>query len=338
MEKALCRETVFLRSGEYGRIWMLLRMFMESENPLTVIVVAWGGPGTGKTTVAKKLMENAKYAWKNLEQVYLAPEAVGCNGLFNALQRTLGLRGYSGPEIFSLLPGSRFRRLIVIDNAETFLNEGRRISAVLRIGEAFPGGSFFILMIFRSEKVPIEVTMVPPPVYLIYFRPYTFEEIHSILKESLKGCGDCPADEKALETISRMASFSGNAWLALSILEAALNASGEKRVEETRVSKVLKELADNPLTYMHLNLHDAHEKMILKIVSKCSQNMRLKHLFKEYRRMAEENGVKPLGYTQLWKKIRILEDKMLLDFKVANFNGGRTGIVGRKDLDWATRL
>ena len=317
---------------------MLLRMFMESENPLTVIVVAWGGPGTGKTTVAKKLVENAKYAWKNLEQVYLAPEAAGCRGLFNALQHARSLRGYSGSEILSLLPRSGFRLLIVIDNAETFLHAERRIPAVLRIGEAFPGERFFVLMFFRSENIPIDVTMVPPPVYLVYFRPYTFEEIHSILKESLKHCEDCSIDEKALETISRIAGFSGNARLALAILKASLNSSTDKHVDETHILKVLKELMDNSLTCMHENPHDAHEKMILKIVSSYSQNIRLKHLFKEYRRMAEGNGVKPLGYTQLWKRIRTLEEKMLLDFKVINFKGGRTGIVRRKDLDWAMRL
>lgn len=333
MEKTLGRETVFLRDEEYGRIWMLLRMFMESEKPLTVTVVAWGGPGTGKTTFARRLMENAAYAWKNLEQVYLAPVSTGCSGLLDTLQHASGLRGYSGPEILNLLLGDGFRFLIVIDNAETFLHAEGRISAVLRMGEAFPEESFFILMIFRSEKVPIEVAMVPPPVYPIYFRPYGFEEIHSILREYLRGRGDCSADEEALETISRIASFSGNARLALSILEASLNASKEKHVDEACVSKVLRELASDPLTLMNVNLHDAHEKMILKIVSRHPQNIRLKHLFKEYERMAEEKGVKPLGYTQLWKKIRMLENRMLLDFKVINFNGGRTGVVGGKDLD-----
>jgi len=325
-----------LRIEEYGRIWMLLRMFMESEEPLTIIVIVWGGPGTGKTTVAKKLMNSAKYAWKNLEQIYLDPEAAGRRGLFSVLQQAHGLRGYSGTEIFSSLKREGYRLFIVIDNAETFLHVERRIPAILRISEAFPGESFFILMLFRSESIPVDITMVPPPVYPIYFRPYTFEEIRSMLKEFLKEHDGFSVDEQALDALSRIASFSGNAWLALSILKAALDLSENKHVDEKHVFRVSKKLLDNPLPYMHANLSDAHEKIILKIVSESPQNMRFKHLFEEYRRMAEENGVKPLGYTQLWKKIRMLENKMLLDFKV-DLNGGRAGLVGRKNLDWTTR-
>jgi len=329
-------EAAMLRSEEYGKIWMLLRMFMESEKPLTVIVIVWGGPGTGKTTVAKKLMNSAKYAWKNLEQIYLDPEAAGRCGLFGALQQARGLRGYSGSEILSFLKRGGCRLFIVIDNAETFLHAERRIPAILRISEAFPGESFFILMLFRSESIPVDITMVPPPVYPIYFRPYTFEEIRSMLKEFLKEHDGFSVDEKALDAVSRIAGFNGNAWLALAILKASLDFSENKHVNEKHVFRVSKKLLDNPLAYMHANLSDAHERIILKIVSESPQNMRFKHLFEEYSKMAEENGVKPLGYTQLWKKIRMLENKMLLDLKV-NLNGGRAGIVRRKNLDWTTR-
>ena len=335
MEKAVGRETVRLRGEEYGKIWMLLKMFMESEDPLTVIVVIWGGPGTGKTTVARRLMDNAKHAWKNLEQIYLDPEAVGRRGLFSALQHAFGLRGYSGLEILRLL---RDRLLIVIDNVETFSPVDKQVPTVLRIGEAFPGVSFFILLIFRSNSVPIDIKMVPPPAYTIYFRPYTFEEIRSMLIEFLEGFEGFSVEDKALNTISRIAGFSGDARLALAILKASLNTSKDKRVDEKHVLKVLKKLADNPLACMSVSLSDIHERVIMKILSEHSLNMRFKNLFEEYRSMAKENGVKPLSYTQLWKRVRILERKMLLDFKVSSFDGGRTGIVGRRDLDWATRL
>ncbi|MCX8182847.1 MAG: hypothetical protein N3F08_00280 [Crenarchaeota archaeon] len=327
--------SIRLRVEEYGKIWMLLRMFMESENPLTIMVIIWGGPGTGKTTVARKLMDNAKYAWKNLEQIYLDPEAAGCRGLFSTLQHACGLRGCSGLEILSLL---RSRFLIVIDNVEIFSPEDKRVSAVLRIGEAFPRGSFFILLIFKSDSIPVDISTVPPPAYTIYFRPYTFEEIRTILMEFLKGREGFSVDEKALDTISRIASFNGDARLALEILKAALNTSRNKHVDETHVLKVSKKLADNPFEYVSANLSDIHERIILKIVSERASKIHFKNLFEEYRNTARENGVEPLGYTQLWKRIRILEKKMLLDFKVSSFECGRTGVVWRKNLNWTTRL
>ncbi|MEM3647945.1 MAG: AAA family ATPase [Thermoproteota archaeon] len=335
MNEALGRESIRLRVEEYGKIWMLLRMFMESEDPLTVIVIIWGGPGTGKTTVARKLMDNAKHAWKNLEQIYLDPEAAGYQGLFSALQHACGLRGYSGLEILSLL---RNRFLIVIDNVEIFSSEDKQVSTVLRISEAFPRGSFFILLIFRSDSIPVDISRVPPPAYIIYFKPYTFEEIRTILMEFLGGHEGFSVDKQALNTVSRIASFSGDARLALSILKTSLNTSKDKHVDEKHVLKVLRELADNPLECMNANLSDVHERLILKIVSEHSSKIRLKNLFEEYRIIAKENGIKPLGYTQLWKRIKILENKMLLDFKVLSFKGGRTGVVWRKDLNWAMRL
>ncbi len=335
MEEPLGGKLVRLRTEEYGKIWMLLRMFMESEDPLTVTVIIWGGPGTGKTTVARKLMNNAKYAWKNLEQIYLDPEASGCRGLFGALQHACGLRGYSGLEALSLLKN---RFLMAIDNVEIFSPENKHVSTVLRIGEAFPMGRFFILLIFRSDSIPVDISMVPPPVYTIYFRPYTFEEIRTILMEFLRVHEGFYVDEQALNTISRIAGFRGDARLAIGILKAALDASKNNCVDENHVLKVSKKLADNPLEYVNANLSDVHERMILKIVSERAQSIRFKNLFEEYRSIARESGVKPLGYSQLWKRIKMLEKKMLLDFKVSSFDGGRTGIVWRRDLNWATRL
>ncbi|NHV98757.1 MAG: hypothetical protein HA496_03820 [Thaumarchaeota archaeon] len=335
MESDLAREVAQLRREEYEKIWMLLGMFMESEEPLTIIVVVWGKPGTGKTTVARKLMEDAKYAWKNLEQIYLDPGTAGHGGLFSLLQNACGLRGYSGLEIFSLL---RNKFLIVVDNVEAFSSADKHVSRVLRISEVFPRRSFFILLIFRSDSNPLDITMIPPPVYMIHFKPYTFHEIRIMLKDFLNKHEGFSVDEQALNMISRIAGFKGDARLAIEILKASLNISEDKHVDEKHVFKVLKKLADNPLGYVNANLNDIHEKMILEIVSEGTPTIRFKKLFEKYRSLAKENGVKPLGYTQLWKKVRMLKNKMLLDFKVASFSSGRTGIIWGSDLNWVTKL
>lgn len=334
LKNVLDQEPVWLRSEEYSRIWMLLEMFIESSSPLSFLVVAWGGAGTGKTTVAKRLMANAKSIWNNLETIYLNPESEKCFGFFTALQQIQDLRGYSAVELLENLERSRRRFFIVIDNAEAFLREERLIQAVLRIGEAFPQGGFFTLMLFKSISIPVNVTSVTPPVYLIYFRPYSFEEIHRILDDAVRNCKNCFLSEKVLDTISRAAG--GDAELALMILKSSLNVAGGKYIDETHVSKVLGRLLENPLAYMSVKTHDPHIKIILRILSEYPQGIRLRKLFEEYSSIADINGVKPLGYTQLWKKIRRMEREMLLNFEIVNLKGGRTGVVRMKCISQAT--
>ncbi|MEM3712946.1 MAG: hypothetical protein QXR97_05370, partial [Thermoproteota archaeon] len=64
----------WLRKEEYDRIWMLLKMFMDSTAPLSMLVIACGEAGTGKTTLAKRIMLNAKLIWKDLRTVYFNPQ------------------------------------------------------------------------------------------------------------------------------------------------------------------------------------------------------------------------------------------------------------------------
>ncbi|MEM2940503.1 MAG: AAA family ATPase [Thermoproteota archaeon] len=334
LKNVLDQEPVWLRGEEYDRIWMLLEMFMESSLPLSFSVVAWGGPGTGKTSVAKSIMANAKSMWNNLKTVYLNSMSEKGFGLFKALQQIQDLRGYSAVELLENLERSRAKLFIVIDNAEV-LREERLIQAILRIGEAFPQGGFFILMLFKSINTPVNVLSVTPPIYLIYFRPYNFDEIRRILDNFVRNCNHCFFSEKALDNISKAAG--GDAELALMILKASLNIAGGNHVDETHVSKVLERLSENPFGYISGRL-DLHAKMILRILSEHPQGISLRKLFEEYIQLTEMNGVKPLGYTQLWKRIRIMERRMLLNFEVVNLKGGRTGVVRMKCMSQTMNL
>lgn len=335
LKNVLSQESVFLRSEEYDRIWMLLEMFMESSLPLSFLVVVWGGPGTGKTTVAKSIMEKAGSIWNNLGIIYLNPKSQKGLGFFKALQQTQDLRGYSAVELLGNLE-RKSRLFIIIDDAEVFLREERLIQAVLRIGEAFPQGGFFILVLFRSLSRPVNIVNIATPVYPIYFRPYSFDEIRRILSNAARNCKHCFFSEKALDTISRAAG--GDAGLALMILKASLNVSGGKHVEETHVSKVLKGFAENSLEYWPNEPHDPHVMLIHRVLLEHPGGIRLRKLFEEYTRLAEENGMKPLGYTQLWKRIRMMDKEMLLDFEVVNLKSGRTGVVKTKCISRVMNL
>jgi|YelNatPaOPRAMG01_1025707.scaffolds.fasta_scaffold11070_7 Cdc6-like AAA superfamily ATPase len=335
LKNVLDQEPVWLRSEEYDQIWMLLEMFMESSLPLSFSVVAWGGPGTGKTSVAKSIMANAKSIWNNLETIYLNSISEKGFGLFKALQQIQDLGGYSAAELLENLERSRTKLFIVIDNAEVLMEE-RLVQAILRIGEAFPQGGFFTLMLFKSINRPVNVLSATPPIYLIYFRPYNFDEIRRILDNVVKNCKNCFFSEKALDTISKAAG--GDAELALMILKASLNIAGGKNVDETHVSKVLESLLENPFEYISGRLYDLHAKMILRILSEHPQGISLRKLFEEYIRLTEMNRVKPLGYTQLWKRIRIMERRMLLNFEVVNLKDGRTSVVRMKCISQAMNL
>jgi len=311
-----------LRYEEYSRIWLLLKMFMESIVPLSIIVIAFGEPGTGKTSLANKIINDAASVWKNLKTVYLDPEANNCHGLFKIIQKAFNLNGYSIIEILRILEESNQKFLIVIDNAESFVNE-RIVQDILKVGEGFPREGLFILMLFNSEIIPIDL-VVSSPLYFIRFNPYSPNEIRTILSvflDNIRGF----ASDKALDAISRASG--GNAKLALMILELALCFSEGQPVDERHVLEALEKISGNSFIHRLFRINDPHARAILRILSQHPQGIRLKSLFEEYNRVCVEDGIRPLKYTQLWKRIKALEKRMFLDFKVINLKEGRTGIV-----------
>ncbi|MEM2372973.1 MAG: AAA family ATPase [Thermoproteota archaeon] len=323
-----------MRLEEYGRIWMLLEMFMESATPLSVLVIAFGEKGTGKTTLAKKIMKDAASVWKDLKTIYLDPETDNHYGFFAILQKAWKLNGYSATEILRILEESECKFLIVIDNAESIVNE-RIFQDILRISEGFPHEGLFILMLFSSEALPINVLTFSPPLYLTHLNPYSPDEIRMIIDIALRSIGRS-AEEKALDIISRTSG--GNAKLALMILETALHFSKGKPISEKHVLEALRKISEDYFIYNFIQTNDLHIKAIFKVLSQHPQGVSLKKLFEEYSRVCTNSGMRPLGYTQLWKKVRILKRRMLLDFKVINFKRGRTGVVKAKCIGGETSL
>jgi Cdc6-like AAA superfamily ATPase len=313
-----------LRKKEYSQIWMLLEMFMKSVAPISLLVIAFGETGTGKTTLAKRIMLNATSAWNNLKTIYLDLETTYCSGLFTALQRALKSDGYSAVEIIRALEESGYRFFIVMDNAEYIMRE-EVLKDILKIGECFPRGGFFILMLSSLENPQINPVGASSPLYILHFERYNLREIRMILDHSLNRLGRSLISDEALDAISRASD--GNAKLALNLLKISLDLSGGRIIDESLVLKALKEVSENPSLYTHSKILDPHSKVVLKILSEYAQGIRLRRLFEEYTEASEKNGIKPLRYTQLWKRVKMLEKRGILDFKVANIRGGRTGLV-----------
>lgn len=336
LESTVDLERPWLRKEEYNRIWILLEMFMESIIPVSMLVITFGETGSGKTTIAKKIMLDATSTWKNLRAIYLDTESGNRHGLFAVLQKAWNLNGYSAVEILHTLEGSKNKFLIVIDNAENIIDKGFA-QDLSKIGEGFPNGGFFLLVIFSSKTIPFDVLNVSPPSYPIYFSPYDPNEIRMILDGFLSKIGSSFMDDEALNMISTVSG--GNADLALSILKLALSISGSRPICKKHVLEALRKISENPFICNIKGINDdPHAKVILRLISQCPQGMHLRKLFEEYSKTCIDNGIKPLKYTQLWKRIRILERKMLLDFQVVNLRRGRSGIVRTKCLNLETVL
>lgn len=336
LENIVDLEKLWLRKEEYNRIWMLLEMFMESIIPVSMLVIAFGETGSGKTALAKKIMQDATSMWKNLRAIYLDTESGNRHGLFAVLQKACNLNGYSAVEILHALEDSKSKFLIVIDDAENIIDKvfAQDLSKIV---EGFPNGGFFLLVIFGSKNIPFNVLNVSPPSYPIYFSSFGPSEIRTILDGFLSKIGSSFMDDEALNMIS-MASR-GDANLALSILKLALSISGDRPICKKHVLEALRKISENPFICNIKRINDdPHAKVILKVVSQYPQGIYLRKLFEEYSRTCIDNRIKPLKYTQLWKKIRILEKKMLLDFQVVNLRRGRSGIVRTSCLNLGTAL
>lgn len=312
---------------------MLLEMFMESTIPLSVLVIVFGEAGTGKTTLAKRIMSNAASAWRDLRIIYLDPQADSRHSFSAVLQRVLNLSGYSTLEILRSMEESDHRFLIIMDNAETIMSK-KSVRDILKISEGFPNGRFFILLFFSSTAVPIKTLSFSQPLYPMHLSPYSPNEIRMILSFHLNNAGNPFVNEDALNTIIKASG--GDASLALEALKLIM--CFPRPINENHVLEVLKTMSEYPLYCRSIKISDPHEKAILKAVSRYPQGVRLKKLFEEYRILCRDNGIRPLGYTQFWKKIRILEKKMLLDFEVINLREGRAGIVRIKCTSGKTSL
>ncbi|MDW8033522.1 MAG: hypothetical protein RMI79_01010 [Nitrososphaerota archaeon] len=323
-----------LRKEEYNRIWMLLEMFMESTAPLSMFVIASGKAGTGKTTLAKRIILDATSSWKELKAIYLDPFD-NPYGFSVSLQKILNLSGYSTLEILRTMEENNCKFLIVIDNAETIIYE-KSIRDILKIGEGFPYGRFFIMLFFSLANIPVTNLSFSTPIYFMRLNSYSLDEIRMILSTYLNKFGNPFVSENALNAISRASG--GNASLALEMLRLAIRFSMGRPVDEKLILEVLKIIDRYPFLCESTKINDPHMKSILKVVSQYPQGICLKRLFEEYRIFCKDNGMKPLGYTQLWKKIRILEKKMLLDFKVVNLRKGRSSIVKIKCMSGKTSL
>ncbi|MEM1547457.1 MAG: hypothetical protein QXN75_00310 [Thermoproteota archaeon] len=336
LENTLYPEKLWLRKEEYNRIWILLEMFMESITPLSMLVIVSGETGSGKTTLVKKIMLDATSTWRNLRAIYLDAESGDRHGLFALLQKARNLNGYSAVEILRILENSENNKfLIVIDNAESIVDK-RFVQDLSKIGEGFPKGGFFLLVIFGSKTIPFSVLNMSPPSYPIYFSSYDPSEIRMILNSFLSKIENSSMNDEALDMIGTASG--GDASLALSILKLALSISGGKPICKKQVLEALRKISENPFIRNIDRVNDPHAKVILKVLSQYPQGVCLRRLFEEYSRTCTDNRVKPLKYTQLWKKIRILERKMLLDFQVVNLKRGRTSIVRASCLNGETAL
>ncbi|MBO3799829.1 MAG: orc1/cdc6 family replication initiation protein [Candidatus Brockarchaeota archaeon] len=336
LENTLYPEKLWLRKEEYNRIWILLEMFMESIIPVSMLVIVSGETGSGKTMLAKKIMLDATSMWRNLRAIYLDAESDDRHGLFALLQKARNLNGYSAVEILHVLENSENKFLIVIDNAESIVDK-RFAQDLSKIGEGFPKGGFFLLVIFGSKTIPFSVLNMSPPSYPIYFSSYDPSEIRMILDSFLSKIENSSMNnDEALDMISTASG--GDASLALSILKLASSISGGKPICKKQVLEALRKISENPFIRNINRVNDPHATVILKVLSQYPQGVRLRKLFEEYSKTCTDNRIRPLRYTQLWKKIRILERKMLLDFQVVNLKRGRTSIVRASCLNGETAL
>ncbi|MGQ9479480.1 MAG: AAA family ATPase [Thermoproteota archaeon] len=317
---------ILLREEEYRRVWGLLELFMSIEDFFSIIVVLWGGPGSGKTTLVRKIAADAVRVWRNLSVIYLSPGFKGPHGFFAGLQSVFELRGYSAVELMKYLSSNAFKLLIIIDNAERILNGDEEYQTILKIGEAL-NKNVFMLILFRSEHNPVDLKIIPQTFYPLYLRPFSIEEIRRILEDYSESRGNSIATKSALDLISRVAGLRGDAGLALRILEASLRIAEGNIADENHVIKVLQDKSSK--AFIQNDIYDSHTEIVLSILGEQECGLNLRRLFEKYVNTAESHGLKPLRYTQFWKLIRRLGRMMMIDINVVSSKRGRRMIVRR---------
>ena len=334
--------------GRDSELRELASMFigMESHGVGGRAVIT-GPVGSGKTVITRRFGEDLQRLLDGRRKIVLAH--VNCRNhptTSQVLQQiALSLdsghpeRGFSSGEIVQSirrnLNSHESHLLLVLDEVDVLIRREKSdlIYKLLRIDEGQDQqGSLSLILVSQDASMLklFEAAIISRlgESNILDLQPYDEPELVGIARQRYEeACRPGSVGDETLAKIGRFASDSGDARLAIELLEAAVRRAekdgrGDVLVEDVRPS-TLRAASVEPSQVDNLG---RHQKLVLLGI--CRRLKKVDEISsgdaqKLYNLVCEEFGARPRSYTTFWKHLKVLETQGLIETRTANASVGR---------------
>ena len=334
--------------GRDSELRELASMFigMESHGVGGRAVIT-GPVGSGKTVITRRFGEDLQRLLDGRRKIVLAH--VNCRNhptTSQVLQQiALSLdsghpeRGFSSGEIVQSirrnLNSHESHLLLVLDEVDVLIRREKSdlIYKLLRIDEGQDQqGSLSLILVSQDASMLklFEAAIISRlgESNILDLQPYDEPELVGIARQRYEeACRPGSVGDETLAKIGRFASDSGDARLAIELLEAAVRRAekdgrGDVLVEDVRPS-TLRAASVEPSQVDNLG---RHQKLVLLGI--CRRLKKVDEISsgdaqKLYNLVCEEFGARPRSYTTFWKHLKVLETQGLIETRMANASVGR---------------
>ena len=334
--------------GRDSELRELASMFigMESHGVGGKAVIT-GPIGSGKTVITRRFGEDLQRLLDGRRKIVLAH--VNCRNhptTSQVLQQiALSLdsghpeRGFSSGEIVQSirrnLNAHDSHLLLVLDEVDVLIRREKSdlLYKLLRIDEGQDQqGSLSLILVSQDTSMLklFEAAIISRlgESNVLDLQPYAEPELVGIARQRYEeACRPGSVGDETLAKIGRFASDSGDARLAIELLEAAVRRAekegrGDVLVEDVRPS-TLRAASVEPSQVDNLG---RHQKLVLLGI--CRRLKKVDEISsgdaqKLYNLVCEEFGARPRSYTTFWKHLKVLETQGLIETRTANASVGR---------------
>jgi len=325
------------REPQMKRLFTMFRSVAEEGVPQNALLR--GRVGTGKTALAKRFCLEFK-VWAGKHDAAVEFEVVNCRRRASNASVLLALvthfeanfpdRGFSNPEILDsirkFLVKDRIHYVVVLDEVDVLLRKAGTdlIYQLTRFEEESLKGQGSINLILVSQENVLDLMdeasrSTFKRTSMVVFDRYTREELRDIVAQRVGlAFGPDTVDGEVIGQVASIAAETGDARRAIDLLEKSGMLAEEAGADAVAAEHVRKA---NALAYSQLDsgrLDDLDRQRLLVLLAvaralKRKSSTTTGEATGYYELACEEFGDKPRGTTQLWKYVRDLSDRGIIN-------------------------